>query len=960
VPIWQYEDSVEVIEPASNGESYWPVSFEDGSFMGLSYTGSAFSTTTMAPSGTTPAVSLGGFSHWAGYYAFYSIGALATQSDRALVSIVDAADQIGSGVARADLVLLHRDGRAVWSRPVSADKARFLANGDLIIQSGAQLSRLSGNTGAPIWQTNLAELDPDTSGVDVNDLSEAGSIGIGANAEKMSVLANFSFQPRHSTDRYVRAILLLDVASGAIDWRVSSDSGEFESIGCGSLIMGASIVSFEYSDGATLHARARTAATGAAQWRSIVPLPANAFSSCSAHKLIDGFLVAIVGRNNVLASKFSNDGQLLWSRSSPVVEASIRTPSLLANSAAMVVIADTVSAHVLDPSSGALLRSIPIRNDSAGRETRVKITNTELIQEFQTSNGLLTRARYALGTGLSVDEQSQALQAKLKRSNPVHLRENASGPPTPFVFRPEYGPNGKSLTLRKLDPETGLVVHSSAFEVPLDAPIASASLLRIDDSFALVQVRSARAVDNTSTISFARLDLATQTPLWVRSWRSVNSGAIVDANQIFISHNNCEAVGPCSGSAYQKVSLLNVATGNQIAEITVAHSTSALNQNSIVLTSVSGPDVTIRAFDTTGASLWTSVIPMVNGLATTFVNKLSTFGNDFLVELSDSRGSIRQARILRIAGATGQTLWQRAFAGESSIVSNVTNDGILFSTRVNESATIASGRFHYLDAATGATRFNQIAGGLYFRTLRPIADGKDDVAPVRRFFGYMNSAYLPSSVVALSLMNYQTQTFGAEHLYVSNLGDSLKAGTSVVIHPLFRPEAIFANLIAPGPDGTFATSLQRWPAVSASNDGDLKVLGPADSALLTALGPQVSADLVIRNESPVAVNATLGYVDDSHGSTAVLRACRASAGSICPLLGTGANVQARIAAGGQLNVQLEITDPGFAQHRCCSSDRGPVTGYFFALPDYTLGDQNLDNNVIRLRALAKAFGDGFE
>jgi hypothetical protein len=150
-PIWQYEDSVEVIEPAPNGGSYWPLSFEDGSFMGLSYTGSAFSTTTMAPSGgTSSAVRVGRFSHWAGYYAFYSIGVLATQSDRALVSITDAADQIGSGVARADLVLLHRDGRAIWSRPGSADKARFLANGDLIIQSGAQLSRLSGTNGAPI------------------------------------------------------------------------------------------------------------------------------------------------------------------------------------------------------------------------------------------------------------------------------------------------------------------------------------------------------------------------------------------------------------------------------------------------------------------------------------------------------------------------------------------------------------------------------------------------------------------------------------------------------------------------------------------------------------------------------------------------------------------------------------------------------------------------------------------
>jgi hypothetical protein len=774
------------------------------------------------------------------------------------------------------------------------------------------------------------------------------------------LLTEFVSSPRQSSQsQYDRKILLLDVASGAMDWRVSSNSGEFEALTCDSLIMGSSVISFEYSETGALHARARAASTGAAQWRSIVPQPANGFSACSARKLIDGILVAVVGPNDVLASRFSNSGQLLWSRSSPVVEASIRSPTLLANSAAMVVVADTVNAYVLDPSSGALLRAIPIRNSSAGGETQFKITNTELIQEFQASNGLLTRAYFALGTGLLVDEQSQALQVKLKRSNPVHLRENASGPPTPFVFRPDYGPNGKSLTLRKLDPETGLVVQSSVFEVPLDAPIASASVFRIDDSFALVQVRSARAADNTSTISFARLDLAMQTPSWVRSLRSVNSGAIFDATRIFISHNNCEAIGPCSGSAFQKVSLLSVAAGNQIAEITSPHSTFAINQNAIVLTSVSGPEVTIRAFDTTGGSLWTSVIPMVNGLATTFVNKLSTFDNDFLVELSDSSGSIRQSRILRTAGATGQTLWQRAFAGEGSIVSNVTNDGIMFSTRVNESATIASGRFHYLDAATGATRFSQNVSGLYFRTLRPIADGRDDVAPVRRFLGLMNSAYLPSTVSAMSIFNYQTQTFGAEHLYFSNLGDSLKAGTSAVINPLFRPNAIFASVFTPGPDGTSATSLQRWPAVSASNDGDLKVLGPADSAPLTALGPQASADLIIRNESPVAVNATLGYVDDNYGSTAVVRACQASAGSVCPPLGTGANVQARLAPKGQLNLQLEITDPGFAQRRFFSNPAS-VTGYFFALPDYTLGDQNLDNNVIRLRTRTMGFGDGFE
>lgn len=267
---------------------------------------------------------------------------------------------------------------------------------------------------------------------------------------------------------------------------------------------------------------------------------------------------------------------------------------------------------------------------------------------------------------------------------------------------------------------------------------------------------------------------------------------------------------------------------------------------------------------------------------------------------------------------------------------------------------------YYLDAATGVSQFENSVSEPYFNSLRPIGEGKAGIAPVRQMRGLMYSPYLPSIVGTVSLLNYQTGAFGAEHLYRSNLGDVLSSTASADIDPLFSASDVFARVTTPGVDGISVQSFQRLPSISDANAGDLKIIAPDGfDQTLTSLGAQATIDLVISNAAPAAVTATLGYLDDQTMSTAVIRACQASLGSVCPQLGTGSNVLVQLAPFGQLNLTLELTDPFFAQHRESVFAPFPASGKFFALPDYAYGERNMENNFLFIRLRTQSFGDGF-
>lgn len=302
-PIWSYEDSVEVLEPFTSNLTAAPVSFADGRFMGLGFSSSMFSATSIAAlPDTTTAPTVGGFPIWNGNYSAKSVNALASQADRVLLAVADQGFDLGE--YRRELILLKSNGQPVWSRPMSGDRAKFLSNGDVIVQSGAQLSRLAAANGAPVWQQNLLELDPDTTSASVTGLSNSGAINAGSTNERFVLSAFFRASLRQSNiNRNYDESIQFDAATGTIDWRVSSENTDFGYPACESIVSGGTTVTLEFSgvDTPAFFAVGRHSSTGIQRWRTALPIAADSsFGLCDVVPVNDGYLIAVVSETTAV------------------------------------------------------------------------------------------------------------------------------------------------------------------------------------------------------------------------------------------------------------------------------------------------------------------------------------------------------------------------------------------------------------------------------------------------------------------------------------------------------------------------------------------------------------------------------------------------------------------------------------------------------------------------------------
>jgi hypothetical protein len=355
----------------------------------------------------------------------------------------------------------------------------------------------------------------------------------------------------------------------------------------------------------------------------------------------------------------------------------------------------------------------------------------------------------------------------------------------------------------------------------------------------------------------------------------------------------------------------------------------------------------------------------VPGFSNVLVLTLGNFGPDILCGVLDRAqfGGNRQTRLIKISGITGQLLWQRVFdvRPNSNIVLRKTPAGLLYSINFTDPTfpSVTSGALYYLDPISGATRFELTSGDSYFHSVRPIFDAANASVSIRQTRGLLGPNSLSHFLSSVQSLNYESGAAGTEHIYIANIDNILAANASATLLTPANSDDVYAVTTLENSAAPF--SFQRWPTITDVNVGDLRIITSLEfNPYVTGLGPTARAEFIVSNDSTQQVSASIGYLDNSTGSHAALRGCQASVGSNCPLLGS-AVFQSVFAPHGQLHLSFDITDPLFAQRRFFSVLTPPsASGQFYALPNYTFGDQSIRNNFLNITVRTAGYGDGFE
>ncbi len=966
MPIWIYEDWVTLRQPMYSTPAFH-INFNDGKSMLLGHSGSRVSTFSILQNETVPSVpALGGFPMWSQFVSNQSFQVLAKTADKALLLISDGDGDFPR--IRQDIVLINSVGRALWARSLRAERAQFLRNGDVLLQNGAELSRLVGASGAPIWQLNLMELDTDTSRVETRYMSEPNLDTTAPESVVLSIRLERS--PRNGSYSVQTESLLVDAATGAAKWRILHASSANQTEGsypaCQAVVRGNVVISFETQVSLALAIVARDLTTGTELWRTLIA--SNSSGPCASIISDEAVFIGYFGQMASQLVKLQWDGNLLWQRSSPAIPAYSPVQLLLDSQRIAIIEGNPARAQVFQNQSGNPLWAAPLATTERETGSSFRLTANEIIEEYADSNAELQshlrRVRYSASTGLEMSAESIPGQQLSAKGATVSIVGDSASDRHLLTLRPSFGADERTLTLRKLDPSTGAVAQSVS--VSLGASIESfesAVIVRATANAAVVLVQSIPASDGTRMFTLTYLEMTSTLPRWVREFRAFNAGSIhQDATQVVLSLRQCGLT--CSPeNREQYLRAFDVGLGTQRFSFLKPHFAAIVLNGKVVLQNASSQ---IESINEDGTLQWTHSISGLPGFPVTSLMTLSNFGSDIIYGVLDRApsGGNRQTRLVKISGASGQLLWQRIFDAHpnSSIVLRKTPDGLMYSINFTGPPfpSLTSGALYYLDPISGATRFQITSGDSYFHSVRPILDGSNGSAAIRQTRGLLAQNSLSHFLSTVQTLNYQSGTTGAEHVYVANIDNILAANVSATLLTPAHSEDVYAVAALENSDVPF--SFQRWPTVSVANAGDLRITTAAEfNPYLTGLGPNAQAEFVVRNDSTQSVTASIGYLDDSSGSHATLHGCQASPGSSCPDLGSVKEFQSLIAPNGHLHLNFEIADPSFAQNRLFSISSPPAaSGQFYALPHYTFGDRLMSNNFLGVTVNTAGYGDGFE
>ncbi len=802
--------------------------------------------------------------------------------------------------------------------------------------------------------------------------------GFTANAAALVLEYQLEAKPGRTGDtQSVEQVTSLDIATGALAWRQSAtfsaggasickpefDNGNIRSVNV-ALVEGVfkPIVRMRQADGALI-------------WQRELPftLVNGASIQCASVTLAGSALIALTNGGQVHFTRIaSGSGDLQWleARNS---EFSGETQLLANGELAVYFDGQPIKARTISMLDGHDLCMNPLTsaNQNAGSaQAQVRIDGNSLVVVASgvldtVRRAFLQEVKYALDTGSETAQRRLFGVRRDSRSFSLAYDYTQPANPAPVVLNPDLGSVGRSLTLRRLNPQTGAVIASVVIETPLATipEFTNARILTADVASAWILGTSAVDLNGLTTSTIFRVNFNGEI-----FWSDTVSGAfqnisLANPQHIVVSGSSCVATTPCApAQLVTRSRVLNAQTGHVILQRGFQISVAGSAGNDLAWADTQIPRH-LTAFDAFGQERWSQTFIASSGANAPTPVALTPLANDYAFAQYENFNfsAFRRTRVGRYAQNSGALLWERLFqsVSNSSIVMQPDAGGLLFSTRHrdNDTAELLGGDMVYLDAQTGATRHSWTVNETHGHSIRPFGLIQGNVSAVRQFRSLGSDLDTRHLYYTRQNVDLTSGLLTPEHVFQASISDALRGADSWGATATLSDGSMLAISTLNQPSGALRTRLERWPAPLDVFAGDVRITSDAVDGLVTGLGSTVSIAVQIENASARPVTAQLGFLDATSDTVATVRACQANLGSQCPQLGLATSQPITIAANDVLTVRYEISDPKFAQVRNSANVAG---GTFFVLPEYAFGDRLLANNLAFVTVRGAGNGDGFE
>ncbi len=889
---------------------------------------------------------------------------LATQGEFAVLRMTERQGEFNS--PRALVVMVDAAGQIRWLLPRFGREARFLANGDVLLNSRNQVIRLRGSDGDLVWVRNLLDLRSDAIEAALWLPQEIGP----------QLILGIDFTERARDGQQIHpapSYLSLDLATGATLWerrRAATSRRAFQA--CGNVAIGGDPVFawFETTGVATDVVLERLAATdGALLWSARTADVEYSDGPCGF--AATNSLVAISSHDEFTGlttlAALSHAGAALWRHHLPVRAASKLVPGaagalLIASPALLPGDIDGSRIEARRVSDGGVAWSTPIEAPKIdwrvlGSELRVagavvdQGAATLLLRRLDVTTGALLPGAQTGANGRSL------LAANVEFIDGV-----------PFAARSTGNLDLREIVVKRSEPETGaptwtrthLLTQTPQRITFIDVVAIPAGRLLVRVNFQITEP----TVQNVLTLLV--IDRNSGNEIWQRDFALGNFGSpsVIGTSDgsLYARSTVCANPPACTNIQNQLEKLGSV---NGATVWTQQGNFSPLAARGVDLIGIRDTNQLTLVSAGNGAAFWSQVLPNSQSIP----GFVALDNGDIGAMLEFRSGPMRKLDIQRRSAANGVPLWSTR-PGEfddvivSGLLSELPDGDLLMTARFSGPEQVGRSRplLARVDADTGALLWTQrpLSSGDRWQSVRAMlgATATHKWARSLRYLDDLNVQY--EERFALTSVRLLDGAIGPEHLFARNYDEPLaSAGFGTVFAVAVAGDGtVQVENSRPDSMGLRMPRLQRWPAVG-SEHGDIVVRRLGDAGDIVGLGPSVDVEFEIELASASsATDAKAGFVSNEDGLLAILRGCTVVGGGQCPTnLNSALEQSLSLGPNAVMRLRYEVFDQSFRPGEQPNSRSRAI---FHVDPPYMFGDDNLGNNIHVMHVSLGGMSDGFE
>lgn len=883
--------------------------------------------------------------------------------------IARAADRVLLGIegqaGASSIYLVETSGRVLWAQRWDARSARFLANGDLILQAEQQLLRLRGSDGGVVWTRNLLDLHP---------FAFNGGFVLGDEVDtQVDVAASlFVSETPLAPWRALGFQFAFDPANGDLRWAQPQEQAAtgvlYVFVGCPTSQFADSIVQvWGYSTGTATRwvIESRRRVDGALRWTVGRP-EGPVEESCTLLATPSGVYLAL--REDYSSFSISAldaaSGRLRWQQNMP----GVLQMKLLEGADGNLLAAQGER----DAQDVYRTRFSSYRAGDGGTQWEFVVPGykfdwqrrgTDLLLATTPVPDNIPRARREVRDAASGALRSADDADLTGRVAPVHATGFVGDAACHALVDPS-----NAVDLRCLDGISGSPRWTR--QIP---PLAPGDITTSVQIGALAAGRVRLAITFSRTVGaelqhWARViavDGATGVALWeLPSERYILSNLAADDGGAILTSFSCPTPPACTDGT-QYLRRFAGADGALLwsRELPGPHSSLVLATRGSTLVNwrytgsnrglFAGVDAHL------GGDRWEA---QANAGTVVQPTALVTAGGHVVVKQEAIAGTSREIELRGLDPVTGAQRWllvpgvphTRSWQG---ILSELPGDTALVTGMRNFSEgnrNLTGPWLAAVDAASGSLRWEHAPGvgrdgQRLVRAVRATAGGVRLVNQVRTFGSLRERR-------ALSSFAPESGDLGGEHLYASAPGFPQDRFGEFRVGASLADDSVLVESFQGRVDGDAIPSLQRLPA-PIGPEGDLEV-SVANSAPITALGPTTVVEVRVENHSAHAISELRAGFIYPYALRARFLDCVAIAGSsTCAAEVDGPDdALVYLGPGAIALIRYEMFTASYSASR-----RGNVeTGHFYVDTPYDFGDTDLGNNIVEVGVSLGGMPSGFE